>query len=55
MSKALAEVIVDTSEAEKKLSELKQAIEEIYALIDKSWIMKLFFYGWRSIYRLKKG
>ena len=55
MSKAIAEVIVDTSEAEKKLAELKQAIEDIYALIDKSWIMRLLFYGWRSIYRMKKG
>lgn len=43
-----AKIKVDTTELDevtKKLYEVLATIERIYALIDKSWLLRLVFYG----------
>jgi hypothetical protein len=42
-------VTVDTSEAQKKLDEILEKLERIYALIDRSWLLRLIFYGLRRL------
>lgn len=36
---------VDVTEAKKKLQEVTDMLEHIYKLIDKSWLLRLIFFG----------
>jgi len=45
MAKADAVVRVDTREAQSKLDNVIKKLKYIHALINKSWLLRLFFYG----------
>lgn len=44
-SMAKSEILVDVTEAKKKLQEVTDMLEHIYKLIDKSWLLRLIFFG----------
>jgi hypothetical protein len=43
-----AVIDVDITEAKEKLKEVTDALNEIYRLIDKSWLLRLIFYGFKG-------
>ena len=43
MAKAVLEI--DVSIANKKLDDVKARLEYIYRLVDRSWLLRLIFYG----------
>jgi hypothetical protein len=45
---AEAIISVDVTEAKQKLDEVEAQIKRIYALIDKSWLLRLLFFGFRK-------
>ena len=45
---AEAKVVVDITEAKKKLEEITAMIENIYSLIDKSWLLRIIFFGFKN-------
>jgi hypothetical protein len=45
---AQAVVEVDITEAKEKLKELTDMANEFYRLIDKSWLLRLIFYGFKG-------
>ena len=45
---AQAVIDVDITEAKEKLQEVTDMLKEIYRLIDKSWLLRLIFYGFKG-------